>query len=447
MTSRATKDSGVPWIGEIPAGWEVVRLGRVSTSYCDGPFGSGLKSEHYVDSGVRVIRLQNIGNGRFESRDAAFISRDHFASLSRHAVRAGDLVLAGLGDETHPVGRACIIPDGIEPAMVKADCFRFRLDGRRTLPAFVRWYLTSDVAAFESAAESRGATRIRINLGDAARIRLPLPPLDEQRRIADFLDERTAAIDAALAEQERTARLLAERRRTLVSHAVTRGLDPSAPLRDSGVAWIGAIPAHWQATRIVRVARLESGHTPSRGAAEYWVPSECTIPWFSLADVWQLRDGRQEYLGETSEKISPKGIANSSARLLPAGTVVLSRTASVGFSGIMPVPMATTQDFANWVCGPLLLPEYLLHVLRSMSGEFSRMTQGSTHQTIYMPDLKKLTIPLPPLDEQRRIVDHLRARTAEIDAASEAAERAAKLLREYRQSLITAAVTGRVAPE
>ena len=260
-----------------------------------------------------------------------------------------------------------------------------------------------------------------------ARLRMPADVLTELSTLYSSIEEQFKHVTTA--------------------SVVTRGLDPSAPLRDSGVSWIGPVPAHWRVVRIVRVARLESGHTPSRQQPDYWKPAECTIPWFTLGDVWQLREGRQEYLGDTAEKISPAGIANSSARPLPAGTVILSRTASVGFSGIMPRPMATTQDFANQVCGSSLIPEYLLYVLRSMQHEFFRTTQGSTHQTIYMPDLKKLAIPLPPLDEQRAIVAHLRARAAALDAAAETARRAIELLREYRQSLVTAAATGRIAPE
>ncbi len=91
-------------------------------------------------------------------------------------------------------------------------------------------------------------------------------------------------------------------------------------MKPSGLGWAPEIPAHWDVAKICLVARLESGHTPSRQYPEYWVPEECTIPWFSLADVWQLRDGVREYLGDTSEKISARGLANSAARLLPAGT-------------------------------------------------------------------------------------------------------------------------------
>lgn len=217
-------------------------------------------------------------------------------------------------------------------------------------------------------------------------------------------------------------------------------------LAESGIGWIGRMPSHWSIAKICLVARLESGHTPSRLHPEYWVPAECTIPWFGLADVWQLRSGVQEYLGETKELISARGMANSAARLLPAGTVVLSRTASVGFSGIMPRPMATTQDFANWVCGPRVQPEYLLYVLRAMSEELRRSFMGSTHQTIYMPDLRRLTVPIPPREEQARIVKRLRTRLPKIDALIARKERLIELLQEKRQALITQAVTKGLDP-
>src|SRR5690606_8098467 len=113
------------------------------------------------------------------------------------------------------------------------------------------------------------------------------------------------------------------------------------------------------------------------------------------------------YVTDTENKISPLGLANSSARLLPASTVFLSRTASVGFSGIMSTEMAVSQDFAAWICGDRLLPEYLLLCLRAMKPEFERLMMGSTHKTIYMPDIEKLAIPLPPMKEQRAIVERV----------------------------------------
>ena len=205
--------------------------------------------------------------------------------------------------------------------------------------------------------------------------------------------------------------------------------------------WLAGVPDSWQAPLLKLVAKVESGHTPSRQHPEYWIADECVIPWFGLADIWQLRDGTQKYLGETSERVSPVGVANSGARVLPAGTVVLSRTASVGFSGVMPEPMATTQDFVNFVPGPRLTSDFLLWVLRGMKPEFDRLKRGSTHKTIYMPDALQFRTPLPPLPTQRAIAAFLDRKTAAIDDLIDKKERLIALLAEKRAALIHRAVT------
>src|SRR5262245_46317793 len=221
-----------------------------------------------------------------------------------------------------------------------------------------------------------------------------------------------------------------------------RKFKPYAAYKDSGVEWLGEIPAHWQVNRTKFAARLRSGHTPSRHHPEYW--QNCTIPWFGLADVWQIRDGRVEYVFETAEKISELGLANSAARLLPKGTVILSRTASVGFSAILGIDMATTQDFVNWVCGPTLRPEFLLYVFRSMEHEFRRLTMGSTHQTIYMPDVGRFSTPVPPLPEQDQIMSTIRREAVKLDALIAKVRNAIDPLKEFRTALISAAVTGKI---
>lgn len=441
MSSRPMKDSGIPWIGEIPADWEVTQLRRLVDPRRPITYGIVLPGEN-VDDGVFIIKSGDCTAERLNPARLHRTTRLIEASYVRSRMKANDLVISIRGT----VGLVARLPASLDGANLTQDTARIAPHAE-VHSGWLLHVMGSSPMQTGIDVETVGATVRGLNLRELRRLRVPRPKLEEQQRISMFLDARTSSVNAAIAKHEHTLTLLMERRRTLVSHSVTRGLDPNALMRDSGIPWIGAIPAHWRAVRIVRVARLESGHTPSRQVPDYWKPAECTIPWFTLADVWQLREGLQEYLGDTAEKVSPAGIANSSARVLPEGTVVLSRTASVGYSGIMPRPMATTQDFANWVCGPSLTPEYLLFVLRSMAREFERMKQGSTHQTIYMPDLKKLAIPLPPLDEQRAIVAHLRARTSVIDEAAETARRAIALLREYRQSLVTAAVTGRVDVE
>jgi len=194
--------------------------------------------------------------------------------------------------------------------------------------------------------------------------------------------------------------------------------------------------------QIRKVARLGTGHTPSRSVDAYWESSECTIPWLTLADVWQLRDGSVSVVYDTKEKISPLGLANSAAVRHPAGTVAFSRTASVGFSCILGVDMATSQDFVTWTCGPKLDPRYLLWVLRGERNDILRRTQGSTHKTIYMPDIEQLTIPLPPLDEQRRIVEYLHRETARIDELSGMKRRLAEMVSQRLWDWVAAAFQG-----
>jgi type I restriction enzyme S subunit len=210
------------------------------------------------------------------------------------------------------------------------------------------------------------------------------------------------------------------------------------------MAWLGEIPDHWAVGNLRRFAAMRTGHTPSRQEASYW--EDCAIPWFTLADVWQLRDGSRKYLGETSEMISQSGLANSAAELLPVGTVVLSRTASVGYSGIMPRPMATSQDFWNWVCGPRLSPEYLLQVFRAMKPEFARLTMGSTHKTIYQSDAAGIAICIPPMEEQRAIVDFIDVATAKVCALIAKKEALVERLREKRRALISRVVTRGIPP-
>lgn len=227
-----------------------------------------------------------------------------------------------------------------------------------------------------------------------------------------------------------------------VHQAVTKGLHDDVEMKDSGVGWIGEVPEHWDVVRTRFVSRLESGHTPDRSNDEYWEDTD--IPWVTTSDIKPFRKGKKIYLHDTEHKISQLGLENSGARLLPEGTVFLSRTASVGFSGIMGQEMATSQDFANWVCGDDIIPEYLLYVFRSMDSEFERLTQGSTHQTIYMPDIRSFKTPLPPVEEQREIVEHIQAETEKLWELIEKTEETLDLLEEKRKTLINAAVTGQI---
>lgn len=175
---------------------------------------------------------------------------------------------------------------------------------------------------------------------------------------------------------------------------------------------VGVIPQDWDCCALTEVARLESGHTPSRRRPSYWNGS---VPWVSLHDTKALEDSE---ITATSQTISEEGLANSSARLLPKGTVIFSRTATVGKSTVLGEAMATSQDFANYVCGPRIHNHYLVHLFRSMNRVWKRFMAGSIHNTIYMPVFKSLRIAVPPIGEQRAIAEvlsNLDALVSELD--------------------------------
>jgi type I restriction enzyme S subunit len=213
--------------------------------------------------------------------------------------------------------------------------------------------------------------------------------------------------------------------------------------KESGVEWLGEVPEHWHATRIKWVARMESGHTPDKKVPEYW--ENCDIPWVSLNDTTQLR--QNDYIQDTLHRINALGVANSSARVLPAGAVVFSRDATVGLCGITARPMAVSQHFIAWLCHDGIIPEFLLRVLRSMGGELERRTMGATVKTIGMPDVKTLVAPIPPVAEQRAICGVLASEISKIDTLISKQELLIELLQEKRQAHISHAVTKGLNPD
>lgn len=271
---------------------------------------------------------------------------------------------------------------------------------------------------------------------------VPVPDYRTQSSIADYLDTETARVDALISKKKALGQRLVDRR-IAVTYAAVQGTltGDGVTVRETEIPWLPTMPEHWREAPLTLVASLGSGHTPSRDRPDWW--QDCDVPWITTGEVSQMRDDRIEYVTETREKVSRLGLANSSAEIHPAGTVVLSRTASAGFSAIMGADMATSQDFVTWTTGPLLKPRFLLLCLRAMRGDLlDRLAQGSTHKTIYMPDIRSIRIPLPPDSEQDRIVDEAWRQLRSIDQVVERLESQQKLLREHRQALITAAVTG-----
>lgn len=359
--------------------------------------------------------------------------------LKRLALRPGDLILEKSGGGDHlPVGRA-VLYDLDQHAVPTNFAARLRpesfVDSR-----FLGYVLAAHFWAGATARCIKQTTGIQ-NLDTDAWLETltPCPEMLEQRRIAEFLDDQVARLDAvdhARGRQLRglkAATLSAAHEEIFATHVSKR--------RPSSLPWAVDLPDHWDEVLLRLVATMGTGHTPSRSEPDYWI--DCDIPWLTTADVRRFRADQIDIIGETAIEISQRGLDNSAAVVHPAGTVVLSRTASAGFSVVMERDMATSQDYVTWTPGERLRSPYLLWCLRVMRRDLlERLAMGSTHKTIYFPDLEGIRIPLPPLDEQDTAIAEIDSRVAAVRQTMTAIERSRVLAQERKRALITAAVAG-----
>ena len=410
--------------------WEPTRL-----KYVADVNTAVLPEDTSDDFKFRYVDIGNVTQGSMNLRSAPIIFRDA-PSRARRIAEPGDSVVSTVRTYLRAVAT---VPDFDEP-LVFSTGFAVLHPKSGLFPRFLSWYLQGDEFVSRVEANSTGVSYPAISAGQLMGLDLHLPPYGVQRVISEYLDRETARMDALMQEQRRLIELLRERRRTIRTRIALRGTRASETVA-SPLPWAGKLPVDWQVVPLTSVTQLESGHTPSRTREDWW--QDCYIPWISLNDVGTMRESR--YLDSTTHQLSDEGIANSSARVLPAGTVVLSRDATVGRTSIMKIPMATSQHFAAWICGPRLDPEYLWTLFTdAMQPYFDSFQNGSTIRTIGMGDLKAIRIPLPPLEEQRRIAAYLDEQTAKIDALIAETERFIELSRERRSALITAAVTGQI---
>ena len=288
-------------------------------------------------------------------------------------------------------------------------------------------------------ANLQGSVRDVLTFGALEAFPLYLPPYPEQSAISEVLQ----SIEATMARKRELIGTLGETKKAVMRELLTKGTRrDDAALKPLPERWVlgriaegvDQIPKDWKLVRLTTVAQLESGHTPNRDKPEYWGG---TIPWLSLGDTDALD---QLTIESTLEQVTEKGIKNSSARVLPVDTVIFSRTATVGKACRLGVEMATSQDFANWVCGSDLDPRYLVQVFQHMKREWDRLQAGSTHQTIYMPTFKRLQILLPPTEEQTKIADTGEA----FDRRIEAEKRSLAELQNTRAALAQELLSGRL---
>jgi type I restriction enzyme S subunit len=435
------RDSGVEWLGRVPEHWRVLNLGKVTADKCDGPFGSGLKSEHYTNEGIRVIRLQNIRNGGFDDTDSAFIGEAYYREeLKGHDVQRGDLLIAGLGDERNTVGRACVAPNGIEPAMVKADCFRLRLFRDMALPGFIAAQLTAGASA-DAGVLSSGSTRSRIPLSVMVSRKLALPPIDEQSGITAFLDHEIGKIAALIEQQQRLIELLKEKRQAVISHAVTKGLNPDASMKDSGIQWLGEVPTHWFVSRLKNccseIVDCKNRTPDEHPEGEFLVVRTTCVRNGSFdRDGGYLTDDKSFI--EWTQKGKPE-----------VGDVLFTREAPTGEACLVPSDLAFCLGQRMMYLRPdrqKLVSEYLLHSIYGplIRDRIDSKSKGSTVGHLRVGEVGELPILLPTLKEQHDISDFLDRELSKYSDLTSEANCAIDLLQERRTALISAAVTGKI---
>jgi type I restriction enzyme S subunit len=304
------------------------------------------------------------------------------------------------------VGAVVLVGDDFPLRLLSDKTLRLVVDERKVNKEYLLFSLRSPKARrhIERFATGTSDSMRNISQGVIASIPVDLPPLAEQEQTAvrlrrQFTDAERAR-QASDVQREEADALLNSIYRTAFKGIAPVAVPPTFENPPPGWSWL----------KLTDVARLESGHTPSRSRPDWWGGD---VSWISLTEIRAL-DG--QWVESTHLRTNAAGIANSAARILPCGTVCFSRTASVGFVAMMAQPMATSQDFANWVCGYGLDAEFLMHALIRSRRELRELATGATHKTIYMPTLEALHVCAPDLDTQRRIVAALKPRLA--DAAA-----------------------------
>lgn len=434
------KESGVEWLGEIPEHWKISKLRYQFV------FGKGLTitKEHLQDEGIPCVNYGEV-HSKYgfevdpEIHTLKCVSDKYLKDNSSSLLAKGDFVFADTSEDIDGSGNFTqLVSDTITFAGYHTIIARpFERNNSR----FYAYFLDCKELRSQVRHAVKGVKVFSITQAILRNLSIWLPSMDEQAQIAAFLDHETAKIDNLIEQQQQLIELLKEKRQAVISHAVTKGLNPDVPMKDSGVEWLGEVPEHWRVGRIKSYAKIESGHTPSRTKPEYWV--SCNIPWVSLNDSKQLKE--VDYIEDTFYKISELGMANSSAHLLPARAVVFTRDASIGLSAITTKPMAVSQHLIAWVCDEkFIIPEFLLLVFYAMEKEFERYTFGATIKTIGMDNVRGLKSTFPSVEEQRDLIDWAFNKIEKIKSSIIKVEDMLSLLQERRTALISAAVTGKI---
>ncbi len=425
------EDSGTEWLREIPAQWQTKRLKFVAVEPLK--YGANESAETNDPNLPRFIRITDI-------KDDGTLHDNTFKSLPEEVARPfllkqGDLLLARSGAT---VGKTFMYRESWGRACHAGYLIRCRVNPAFARPEFLAYFARSATYWGWLSSVFIQATIQNVSAEKYANLLLPIPPLDEQSVIVRFLDRETARIDAMVARKERLIALLQEKRAALISHAVTKGLNPAAPIKDSRVAWLGQIPAHWQVGLLKRYAKIRYG---------LGQPPPELLDGPPLIRATNIKSGK--ILEADMLRVDPAQVPESRDAILSAGEIIVVRSgAYTGDSAIIPpqyheaisgydMVVTVKEGFSLYFAWQLLSPE-----VRQLQFGFCCLRAAQPH--LNAEELQATIVAVPPLNEQRAIANFLDRETAKLDALMSKIRTGIERLREYRTALVSAAVTGKI---
>ena len=414
LKMRKMKDSGIEWIGEIPEGWELTKVKRIF----DIGRGRVISQQELTSVGYPVYSSQTKNNGCL-----GYISTYDFdksqLTWTTDGVNAGTVFLReGKHNCTNVCGTLAPKNDTNDLRYLK--------------------YALEYIAFYHKRADING---FKIMNNEMAEIELLLPPLFEQQNIANYLDFKCSQTQSILEQSLFSIEEYKKLKQAVITQAVTKGVRGEREMKDSGVEWIGEIPWEWDVTKIGRIGQTSSGATPLRSKETSFF-DDATIRWVRTLD---LNDG---LVYDSSEKITELALSMSACSIMPTGTVCVAMyggAGTIGKCGLLMTPCATNQAVCSIICNSnVILPKFLLNQLLALKPYWMKYAVGTRKDPNISQDIvARMKVLIPPLSEQKEIVDYLDAKCAEIDGLIAKKEQLVKELESYKKSLIYEVVTGK----
>jgi type I restriction enzyme S subunit len=430
------KDSGVEWIGDLPNDWKVDKI-KFNT-YVKGRVGwHGLNSNEFSDEGVHLVTGTDFDNG-FVNWDRCYrISEERYSEDPYIQLKENDLLITKDGT----IGKLARVKGLPERASLNSGIFLVRAKNKAYLEDYLYWVLQSSLFVHFMDLRKTGSTIQHLYQEVFNQFAFPIPSQSEQHQICIFLDRETAKIDALIAEQQRLMELLKKKRQAVISHAVTKGLNPDAQMKDSGIEWLGEVPAHWAQTPIKHVLNgiIDTEHK----TAPFFEDGE-----YLVVRTTNIKNGKLNL--DSAKYTDLEGYLEWTKRGVPEpGDILFTREAPAGEACLVPkdIKLCVGQRTVNMRVNRAMLNSRfgLWSLYGGVSAKFiADLSQGSTVAHFNMSDIGNIPIMLPRIEEQSAIADFLDRETDKLDTLTAEAQRGIELLKERRTALISAAVTGKI---